>query len=141
MEPPLGTEGAGLVEARRAEALAVNQIVELGVELAEEIVLLGLSELARLHGVGEVRLDGTLDRGLQAIDRLVLIARDVRRVPWIARLPYWTGGPNTIVWLSAMVLVMPLLVVSFRKLRLAATLLSDIVVDGAEPGVGALFRS
>jgi len=81
----------------------------------------------------QIALNGVLAAAVLAVASV--IAQDVRRVPWIARLPYWTGGPNTIVWLGAMVLVMPLLIVSFRKLRLAATLVSDIVIDGAEPGV------
>jgi CPA2 family monovalent cation:H+ antiporter-2 len=81
----------------------------------------------------QIALNGVLAAAVLAVASVV--AQDVRRVPWIARLPYWTGGPNTIVWLGAMVLVLPLLIVSFRKLRLAATLVSDIVVDGAEPGV------
>jgi len=81
----------------------------------------------------QIALNGVLAAAVLAVASVV--AQDVRRVPWIVHLPYWTGGPNTIVWLGAMVLVLPLLIVSFRKLRLAATLVSDIVVDGAEPGV------
>jgi hypothetical protein len=81
----------------------------------------------------QIALNGVLAAAILAVASAV--AADVRRVPWVARLPFWTGGPNTIVWLAAMVLVLPLLIVSFRKLRQAASLVAELVVSGAEPGV------
>ena len=60
-----------------AEALVVHEVVEVGVQPVEDVVLLGLRELAGLHRAIQVRLHGILDRRLQTVDRLVLIARDV----------------------------------------------------------------
>ena len=80
----------------------------------------------------QIALNGVLAAAVLAA--AAAVARDVRRVPWVARLPWWTGGPNTVVWLGAMVLVLPLLIVSFRKLRHAATAIAERVVSGADPG-------
>jgi CPA2 family monovalent cation:H+ antiporter-2 len=56
----------------------------------------------------------------------------VRNWPWIAALPRWTGGARAVVWLAAMVLVLPLLVVSFRKLRAIALVVSEMTVPRAQ---------
>ena len=80
----------------------------------------------------QIALNGVLAAAVLAVASAV--ARDVGSVPWIRRLPYWTGGPNTIVWLGAMVLVLPLMIVSFRKLRATALVVSEVMVRSAEAG-------
>ena len=80
----------------------------------------------------QIALNGVLAAAVLAVASAV--ARDVARVPWIRRLPYWTGGPNTIVWLGAMVLVLPLLIVSLRKLHASAMLVAEQMVRSAEAG-------
>ena len=81
----------------------------------------------------QIALNGVLAAAVLAVASAV--ARDVGTIPWIRRLPYWTGGHNTIVWLGAMLMVFPLMIVSFRKLHAAAVLVSDQMVRSSEAGV------
>lgn len=61
------------------------------------------------------------------------------RVVWprvtisLARLPDWLGGERTVLWGAALVLSMPLLVVSFRNLRALGTVLAGMSVPRQEP--------
>src|SRR3954467_13835352 len=57
----------------------VHELAELAVELAEDVVLLRLRQLLVLHRLIEVALHRSRDRALQPVDRLVLVARDVRQ--------------------------------------------------------------
>jgi CPA2 family monovalent cation:H+ antiporter-2 len=81
----------------------------------------------------QIALNGVLAAAVLAAASAV--ARDVATVPWIQRLPYWTGGHNTIVWLGAMLMVFPLMIVSFRKLHAAAMLVSEQMVRSSEAGL------
>src|SRR6185295_8346096 len=47
-------------------------------------------------------------------------------LPEMKWLPPKTGGPKTVVWLSAMVISLPLLIASFRKVRAAAHIVADL---------------
>jgi CPA2 family monovalent cation:H+ antiporter-2 len=49
-------------------------------------------------------------------------------------LPAWTGGENALVWLAAMVLSMPMLVVSIRKIRAVAAIVAEASVPAAAAG-------
>jgi CPA2 family monovalent cation:H+ antiporter-2 len=80
----------------------------------------------------QIALNGVLAAAVLAVASAV--AGDVRRLPAIQRLPHWTGGPNTIVWLAAMILVLPLLIVSVRKLRATAIVVSEVMVKSSEAG-------
>ena len=53
---------------------------------------------------------------------------------WMPALPAWTGGTRTVVWLGAMALVTPLMVVSYRKLRAIALIVSEMTVTKADAG-------
>ena len=80
----------------------------------------------------QIALNGVLAAAVLAV--AASVARDVRSVPALRRLPYWTGGPNTIVWVTAMILVLPLLIVSVRKLRATAIIVSEMMVRTSEAG-------
>ena len=80
----------------------------------------------------QIALNGVLAAAVLAVASGV--ANDGRSVPALRRLPYWTGGPNTIVWLAAMVLVLPLLIVSVRKLRATAIVVAEMMVRTSEAG-------
>jgi CPA2 family monovalent cation:H+ antiporter-2 len=54
---------------------------------------------------------------------------------WVPSMPAWTGGPRAVVWLGAMLLVAPLIVVSVLKLRAIATVVSGVNVTRAEAGL------
>lgn len=47
------------------------------------------------------------------------------------RLPAWVGGPQAVLWLAAMLLSLPLLVVTLRKLRAVALVLAEATVARA----------
>jgi CPA2 family monovalent cation:H+ antiporter-2 len=53
---------------------------------------------------------------------------------WLPPLPEWTGGAPAVVWLAAMVMVLPLMVVSYRKLRAVAGMVSELTVQRADAG-------
>jgi CPA2 family monovalent cation:H+ antiporter-2 len=53
---------------------------------------------------------------------------------WWPNLPEWTGGPNAVIWAGAMLLVMPLVIASYRKLRSIALVMAERVVSRAEAG-------
>jgi CPA2 family monovalent cation:H+ antiporter-2 len=60
--------------------------------------------------------------------------RMVQDWAWMRALPRWSGGARAVVWLAAMVLVLPLLVVSYRKLRAIARVVSEMAVPRARAG-------
>ncbi len=45
-----------------------------------------------------------------------------------ALLPAWTGGPRAVTWLAAMLLALPLLVATFRKMRAVTQVLAELSV-------------
>jgi CPA2 family monovalent cation:H+ antiporter-2 len=49
-------------------------------------------------------------------------------------LPAWTGGTNTLIWIGAMFLAMPLLIVTVRKLRAVATVIAEASVSSSAAG-------
>jgi CPA2 family monovalent cation:H+ antiporter-2 len=49
----------------------------------------------------------------------------------LSRAPRWTGGPKALVWLAAVLLALPLLVASFRKIRAAANVIAEMSVTRA----------
>src|SRR5690242_17891002 len=69
VEAALGTESPALEHpgGRSNEALAVHELVEPVVQPAQDVVLLGLRDLAGLHRAVEVRLDRARDRALQSV--------------------------------------------------------------------------
>src|SRR5689334_3938250 len=78
VEAALAVRAEVAVEAgRRRNALAVDRVVEPAVQPVEDPVLLILRELLVGDGLVELLLHGVLDRALQAVDRLLLVARDV----------------------------------------------------------------
>src|SRR2546421_478937 len=60
-------------------------------------------------------------------------ARAERFLPEMKWLPPTTGGPKTVVWLSAIVIALPLLIASFRKVRAAAHVVADMKTGAAGP--------
>jgi CPA2 family monovalent cation:H+ antiporter-2 len=54
-------------------------------------------------------------------------------------LPPQTGGPKTVVWLAAMVVCLPLLIASFRKVRATAAVIAEMRTGptGADENVTA----
>jgi len=60
-------------------------------------------------------------------------ARAERFLPEMKWLPPTTGGPKTVVWLSAMVVSLPLLIASFRKVRAAAHVVAEMRTTPAGP--------
>jgi CPA2 family monovalent cation:H+ antiporter-2 len=60
--------------------------------------------------------------------------RLVHEWAWMRHLPHWTGGARAVVWPAAMVLVLPLLVVSYRKIRAIALVVSEIAVPRTRAG-------
>ncbi|HEV8607916.1 MAG TPA: cation:proton antiporter [Tepidisphaeraceae bacterium] len=55
-----------------------------------------------------------------------LAASVERLLPEMKWLPPKTGGPKTILWMAAMVIALPLLIASFRKVRAAAAIIADL---------------
>src|SRR5438445_1306806 len=64
-------------QERPAGAGVVDDVVQVGVKARQDLVLLRLRELLRLHGGVELRADGVLDRRPQPVDRLVAVAGDL----------------------------------------------------------------
>jgi monovalent cation:H+ antiporter-2, CPA2 family len=54
-----------------------------------------------------------------------------RAEPLLPRLPRWSGGHRAAAWITAVLLSLPLLVASFRKLRAAAAVLAEMNVTKA----------
>ena len=80
----------------------------------------------------QIALNGVLAAAVLAV--AAAVAADIRRLPALRLLPWWTGGANTIIWLAAMVLVLPLLIVSVRKLRATAVVVAEVMVKSSEAG-------
>lgn len=53
---------------------------------------------------------------------------------WEARLPAWTGGVGTMLWLAAMLLTLPVFLVSLRKIRALGMLFSEMMVSPSSAG-------
>jgi CPA2 family monovalent cation:H+ antiporter-2 len=45
--------------------------------------------------------------------------------------PAWSGGPRAVVWLAAMLLALPLLVATLRKMRAVAQVLAELTITRA----------
>jgi CPA2 family monovalent cation:H+ antiporter-2 len=54
-------------------------------------------------------------------------------MPWL-KLPVWTGGASTVMWLGATLLSLPLLIATLRKVRAAAMLFAEMIVPRAAGG-------
>jgi CPA2 family monovalent cation:H+ antiporter-2 len=67
-------------------------------------------------------------------------SRAQEQLPEMKWLPPQTGGPKTVVWLSAMVISLPLLIASFRKVRAAAHIVADLraTSSGSDSNVAAV---
>lgn len=57
-----------------------------------------------------------------------------RAEPWWPDLPRWVGGPEAAGWLGAMVLSLPLLIVSLRKIRAIASVAAEASVPQRTAG-------
>jgi CPA2 family monovalent cation:H+ antiporter-2 len=55
-------------------------------------------------------------------------------------IPGWKFGPRPIIWLSAMLLAMPILVATFRKMRAVATVLAEMAMPGGSAGEHTAIR-
>lgn len=51
---------------------------------------------------------------------------------WFRRLPQWTGGPKSAVWFLAILLSLPLVVATFRKMRAFAWVVAETRVTKAK---------
>jgi monovalent cation:H+ antiporter-2, CPA2 family len=68
-----------------------------------------------------------------------LSGRLVRRFP---TFPEWIGGTRAVVWLGALLLALPLIVVSLRKLRVIATVIAEASIQrGSSAEVTARARA
>ena len=67
-------------------------------------------------------------------------SRAERFLPEMKWLPPRTGGPKTVVWLSAMVISLPLLIASLRKVRAAAHVVAEMraTPSGSDTNVAAV---
>ncbi|HEY0008283.1 MAG TPA: TrkA C-terminal domain-containing protein, partial [Tepidisphaeraceae bacterium] len=95
-----------------------------------------------VNGAGSLSRDSALVRSLlrkwlaqillnmMLVTGMFLIAAGAARklTGWGEELPAWTGGPRTALWLGAMILSMPLLIVSFRKLRAVSLVLAEAAI-------------
>lgn len=52
------------------------------------------------------------------------------RSDWLSRLPSWTGGRRTVLWLAAMLCSLPVMIATFRKLDALSMLLSEMAIRG-----------
>jgi CPA2 family monovalent cation:H+ antiporter-2 len=48
---------------------------------------------------------------------------------WLPNLPRWTGGPKSVVWFAAVLLSLPLLIATFRKIRAVAWVIAEARVS------------
>jgi CPA2 family monovalent cation:H+ antiporter-2 len=66
-------------------------------------------------------------------------SRAEKTLPEMKWLPPRAGGPKTVVWLSAMVIALPLLIASFRKVRAAAHVVAEMRATpiGSESNIAA----
>jgi CPA2 family monovalent cation:H+ antiporter-2 len=48
---------------------------------------------------------------------------------WLPNLPYWTGGPKSVVWFCAVLVSLPLLIATFRKIRAVAWVIAEARVS------------
>jgi len=53
---------------------------------------------------------------------------------WGEGLPAWTGGPGTLLWVAAMLITLPVYIVSLRKVRALGMLFSEIVLSPSSAG-------
>jgi CPA2 family monovalent cation:H+ antiporter-2 len=51
---------------------------------------------------------------------------------WFPNLPRWTGGAKTIVWPAVVLLAMPILIATFRKIRAVANVLAEMSIQRGE---------
>lgn len=51
---------------------------------------------------------------------------------WVARLPTWAGGSGPVLWATAMLLSLPVIVVIFLKLRALSLMLSEVTRTRAQ---------
>lgn len=55
-------------------------------------------------------------------------------VPLFEKLPGWTGGPNTALWMAATIINVPIMIAALRKLEALAMLISEIAIpSGTAP--------
>jgi CPA2 family monovalent cation:H+ antiporter-2 len=49
-------------------------------------------------------------------------------IPWLDRLPRWTGGRKTALWFAAMICSLPVIIATLRKLEAFSMLVSEMAV-------------
>ena len=54
---------------------------------------------------------------------------DRQDVPWLDRLPHWTGGSRTVLWLAAVLVSLPIGIATLRKLQAFSMLTSEMTVQ------------
>jgi CPA2 family monovalent cation:H+ antiporter-2 len=81
----------------------------------------------------QMALNGTLAAAVLVAGSTVA-RRTGNNDPFVDSLPAWTGRAKTVIWLAEMVLVLPLLVVSYQKLRAFARVMAELLVPRAEAG-------
>jgi len=78
------------------------------------------------------------------IAALFLAAMFVQRLnlPWLQSLPSWTGGANTILYLTALLLSLPVVLAFLRKLQALSLLLSELAIrERTSPQQKAALRT
>ncbi|HAV65641.1 MAG TPA: cation/H(+) antiporter [Verrucomicrobiales bacterium] len=51
-----------------------------------------------------------------------------REVDWLLELPAWSGGKNAVLWVAAMLLSLPILIATLRKLQAMSMMISELTV-------------
>jgi hypothetical protein len=73
---------------------------------------------------------------------LVAMAVQRRAPGWLQGLPLWTGGPKTVLCLSALVCSLPVVVAFLRKLQALSMLLSEVAIrEGSSPQQKVALRT
>ncbi|MBN9690206.1 MAG: cation:proton antiporter [Verrucomicrobia bacterium] len=63
-------------------------------------------------------------------------------LPWFKELPNWTGGPKTVLYFTALILSLPVIIAFLRKLQALSLLLAELAVrEGSSPQQQAALRT
>ncbi len=123
----------------RSSDLLVDRLSKVTPPFVVNYIQLYSGWVAQLRGggghSGEVRRlmrRLTLQVGLNLLLVAVVFAAASLALPWVGSwwpdLPPWVGGPEAVGWLAAMVLSLPLLIVSLRKIRAIASIAAEASV-------------
>lgn len=51
-----------------------------------------------------------------------------QEIEWMDKIPSWVGGENTVMWMVAMVLSLPIVIAALRKLQAMSMMISELTV-------------